>query len=304
MHIDDLSAPDTRMYTLYNKEIENTPIICIGSFEGGMPLCWGKKMADVISFHPICIVRYFGIDEREKYLEYFDITSFVILIKWLLIQYKTSNVILIGNGRGAELALLLGIYFPQLCKKIIAVVPSSIVYGGFPYVNRPAWMIGDTIVNFMKGNDAMNSDWTIKEDIVLNMSHGRIPFHKNTEDDPLCLADNYLFERVSLQNKTIDSVLSVENIQVPLLIFSGTKDSMWPSYMYAQEIMYNLDMHESKIYREHVVYENVGHGIIWNFDLPFWHPIGQIWCSFGGNVKENKKANEDCWQRIMHFIKW
>jgi acetyl esterase/lipase len=51
------------------------------------------------------------------------------------------RVLVMGDSRGGEAALLLGAYFPHLVNGVVAGVPSSVVRPGFPDAGRPAWTL-------------------------------------------------------------------------------------------------------------------------------------------------------------------
>jgi uncharacterized protein len=52
-----------------------------------------------------------------------------------------DHVLVAGESRGGEAALLLGAHFPELVNGVIAGVPSSVVNPGLP-ATRPAWTLG------------------------------------------------------------------------------------------------------------------------------------------------------------------
>ena len=52
------------------------------------------------------------------------------------------HVLVAGESRGGEAALLLGAYFPRLVNGVIAGVPSSVVNPGWPDTSQPAWTLG------------------------------------------------------------------------------------------------------------------------------------------------------------------
>ena len=52
------------------------------------------------------------------------------------------HVLVAGESRGGEAALLVGAYFPELVNGVIAGVPSSVVTpGAWPDTSRPAWTL-------------------------------------------------------------------------------------------------------------------------------------------------------------------
>jgi pimeloyl-ACP methyl ester carboxylesterase len=52
-----------------------------------------------------------------------------------------NHVLVAGESRGGEAALLLGAHFPRLVNGVIAGVPSSVVNPGWPDTSNPAWTV-------------------------------------------------------------------------------------------------------------------------------------------------------------------
>jgi dienelactone hydrolase len=52
-----------------------------------------------------------------------------------------DHVLVAGESRGGEAALLLGAHFPQLVNGVVAGVPSSVVNPGWPDTTKPAWTV-------------------------------------------------------------------------------------------------------------------------------------------------------------------
>ena len=210
-------------------------IIIVPGSDGGIPEAFADKLA--AEGYAVLALGYFGIDDLPAALENIYLEYFQHAIKWFRAQPEVDeSVTLLGYSRGGELVLLLGSFFPELINAIVAYVPSSVVCGGFPHPNVPAWTYNNQpIAPFLPG--LMSDDKTLTEenDLYLACQSGQIPFHKNSEDDPYVIAD--LFRaRNKLEDALSNAAIPVENIRCPILILSGEDDKIWPSNQYCELI--------------------------------------------------------------------
>ena len=165
-------------------------------------------------------------------MEYFE-TAFA----WLKNQPQidSSRVGLYGVSRGAELALILGSYFPESIQGIVAVVPSSVVYGGLSETPVNAWIYqGKPILPFAP---------VPQTDFENGIGH--------TPDKPANTRQGFL-EGMKQTEAFEAAAIPVENLHCPLLLVSGGDDQMWPSDVYARQILDRLERTNSKIYRNHL----------------------------------------------------
>lgn len=263
-----------------------------------IPEQWAESLAKE-GFNTLAIA-YFGVEGLPKNLENIPLEYFITAIHWLQKITNNEKISIVGNSRGGQLALLLGSLFPDLFDKIVAYVPSCIVNGGFPYINKPASTYEGKPILFAKGLTNTDELLTGKEDMLTAIAQEIIPFHKNTQLDPCRLVD---LCRARDKGSITDAEIAVEKITCPLLLFSGTDDQICPSTLYCDSIMYRLTKNNSPIQRTHKVYANAGNGILSPIDLPICHPIGNFWCILGGTPQANKKAREDSWQEVVSFLK-
>lgn len=276
------------------------PVICLGGSEGGIPDYWAELISQQGNFIT-CALGYFACNQRPSLLEDINLEYFLNAIEFIKKKYNTEKIIVIGMSRGGELALLLGSLYPNLFQKIIAIAPSSIINGGFPYPNHSAWLINNTIISFAGGLSNIKNI-TEKEDLNYAIKKKLIKSHSNTEQNPFIIADLFKarFEKYIIKLEEVS--IKVENINCPLLLFSGEDDKIWPSHFYCNKIIERLLKYQSNIKNHHISYSEVGHGVLLAYDLPIWHRIGEFWCTLGGNPIKNKAANKDCLKKIIEFI--
>ena len=279
-----------------------TGVIVLPGSDGGIPEVIAKRIAG--QGYSVLALGYFGVGHLPRYLENIHLEYFQNAIEHFrsLPQVKKSPIILVGYSRGGELALLLGAWFRKLISGIVAFVPSSVVCGGFPYLNRPAWLLHNHPVSpFLHALMSPEEKWTETDDLVLASKQGIIPYHNNTAQDPYEIVD--LFMARHQQHKRIEEIaLPVEQLECPLLIISGGEDKIWPSALYAQQIMDRLAQKGSKIQRKSLVYPHAGHGMIAPYSGAVYHRVGKFWCLLGGTAEENWQASENAWQEVFNFM--
>ncbi len=290
------------------KQIDKLPaIILISGSDGGMPGANAipeSFIENLVSNNFVVLaLAYFGVDRLPKYLENIDLEYFENAFCWLNSQpqVKTDSIGIIGQSRGGELALMLGTLFPDNFKAIISYVLCSMVCGGFPHPNRPAWIYrGEAISPYLGGVSNTDINLTELNDLINTTKEGIITPHKNTQEDPIILAE--LFK---VRNKQINHELTeipVETIKCPLLLFSGGQDDLWPCEYYCQMVINRLNIHNSSIFRKHINYKDAGHGIFASRDGGIYHPFGEFWCKLGGTLEGNEIAKKESNIELLNFL--
>ena len=265
-----------------------------------------EKIAEHIASYgySVLALKYSKANKQPSHLEGVSLESLSDAILWLKEKalIKAVTITLLGYSRGGELALLFGSQFPKLINGIIAYVPSSFVCGGFPYPNKPAWLLKNKpVAPFLKGLMSNEESLTEKEDLQLATEKGIIPHHSNDAQDPFVSAELFLVREKALQN-SLSAAIRVENITCPILIISGGKDKIWPSSRYAQQISERLENYESPIERKFLDFPEAGHGIFSPYDGPIHHAVGGFWCAQGGTPDGNKNANQAAWMETFAFL--
>lgn len=284
----------------YFAEGENkTPnaVIILGGSEGRIH----KKYADFLAEKGISTLAlgYFDSPKISKNLEHINLEYFVLAANWLKKNTKTDKVALIGYSHGAQLALILASYFPDLFYKIICFSPISYVLGGFPYVNKSAWQLGGKfLTHFLKGVVSQNLDLTVGDDLKESVKKNKIVFRNNTKSDPFIVKD--LFDKMVLENRDDQAEIPCVKIKAAVLLFSGKEDCIWNSSLYASQIKQKATNAKELI---HIDYEGVGHGIFESYNGPVYCRLGEFWCHLGGDPLKNNNAEKDAWQKTIAFIK-
>ncbi|MEL6191326.1 MAG: acyl-CoA thioester hydrolase/BAAT C-terminal domain-containing protein [Bacteroidota bacterium] len=119
----------------------------------------------------------------------------------------------------------------------------------------------------------------------------------------------YATEGLSDSSAVAKASIQVENIQGPILLFSGSNDEVWPAAMMS-------DMIEKRITRsgfgfsfENIQYEHAGHLISANPDFPPTTRQGKLMIdgksydyNFGGTVDGDMAAQKDATMRVFDFL--
>ena len=168
-------------------------------------------------------------------LEYFDAPK-----KWLMARSNTRNdgVVIYGLSKGAELALVLASHDNEY-KAVIALAPSHVVWQGSPK-------------NFA---DIMSSpsSWSL---------NGRplpfVPYTSNAEKESMGFTNRHA---ASLTNKVAveKALISVENIDAPILLMSGGNDTSWPASKMGAEICSTVYSSSDNASCEHLIFEDGDH---------------------------------------------
>lgn len=257
-------------------------IILTGS-NGGLQ----SGTAAMIASHgiPAFALAYSGIGELPPTVEDIPLEYFETAFEWIKNHPKLSGeVYLHGTSRGAELALVLGSYFPDKISKIVAVAPTSVV------LSSDSWLYNDEpILPAAPFFIDLNND----------------PFEDdNSRENPRSIRIHR--ERgLILERESFDlAAIPVEKIRCPILLVSGGDDQLGPCSTYAKLILERLDDHNSTIKREHLDFPKAGHLI----SEPYF-PRCNVYCSegmwmnYGGTPKEDEHASRESWKRTLEFFK-
>ncbi len=264
-------------------------IITLSGSNGGL----GGNRAKLLASNGFAVfaLGYFGVEGLPSNLQDIPLEYFEAAFAWLKNQpeVNSSFVGIYGASRGAELSLLLGSLFPNEVSAIVAVVPSSVVYGGLSETPVNAWLYkGKPIAPFAP---VPKTDFTNgKGETAENPANTLVQFLDGMKD-----ADAFA-----------KAAIPVEKIKCSILLISGGDDQMWPSEIYSTQIINRLKEKSSDIQAMHLNYPNAGHGInIPNLPIPwptYYHPVGKLWFSMGGSREADAKASRESWNRLVEFF--
>jgi dienelactone hydrolase len=93
------------------------------------------------------------------------------------------------------------------------------------------------------------------------------------------------------------ATIAVERIDGPVLLISGQRDLLWPSFALSQIAMDRLVARGHQYRHEHLAYRDAGHFI----QAPYL-PIPQRLGFFGGTAAGTAEANADSWLRVLEML--
>jgi dienelactone hydrolase len=118
-------------------------VVVIGGSEGG--LYFSALIARMLAAHgyPSLALAYFQAPGLPATLANIPLEYFTKALTWIRQQpgVDSSHVLVYGNSRGSEAALLLGANFPALVNGVVAVSPSNVV-------TSSAWTLGGKPIPF------------------------------------------------------------------------------------------------------------------------------------------------------------
>lgn len=267
------SAQDFKLDTIYNPTHganKNVAIIYLGGSEGGIPdYKFNRKTLPALGY-PTLGVGYFRTlntpDELANLpLEYWEQVFEHFCNRP---EIKGKKIVLDGISRGAELAILLGSKFDEV-DGVIATAPSSVVWQG------------------LTENDTVVSSYTYqgKQIPFLPFYH---PYDYSTVKNGEYMTAQLLAftQKSAVENATI----KVENINGPILLFSGEADHMWPATFMGELIIQRLRANNFPYEYHHYHYKNASHGLYYNDKDP------------RGTPEANHAANEEFKVKYLEFL--
>lgn len=270
-------------------------IIVLGGSCGGYDL----DKAAVLSRHGFATLAlaYFGIPPLPNWLHRVPLEYFAGAMEWLGVQEQidVNRIGVLGVSRGAELALLLGSYFPQI-RAVAAYAPSAIAWssGGFDKETRqpiPCWTWKDEAIPFaplpLRGFIARSA-------IPVGLLRRPVRFCN-------------LF-RSALRNREAAEIgaIPVERTHGPILLISGGDDQVWPASRMSEMIFGRLKSCGFSQYVEHLHYAKAGHSLRYP-SMPTTAKISQSRgvkypILLGGSASANARAQEDAWRHMVAFF--
>lgn len=116
-------------------------VLTFGGSEGGIH---SLLEAGLLASHgyPALTIGYFAAPQLPPTLQDIPLEYFTRALRWLGHQPQVNprRIIVMGVSRGSEAALLLGAYFPQLVRAVIAHSPSNVALCS-PHCTGPAWTL-------------------------------------------------------------------------------------------------------------------------------------------------------------------
>ena len=188
-------------------------VLVLGGSDGGIPSRRAKIIAE--NGFPTLALAYFKTKRTPEYLDMIPLEYFNQPIEWLMKNEYTQGgkIVVIGESKGAELALLLASRKPEI-SGVIAFVPSAVVFQGMPKVfwpPRSSWSSMGKPIPFVPFNLSNLPD-----------KNNVLSIHRNS---------------LKQQEAVKKALIPVNKIKGPVLLFSSADDAVWPSVEMSDMIM-------------------------------------------------------------------
>jgi len=275
------------LFTPKSADTESKPLttaIVLGGSEGGFG--GASQTAASLAEHGVAAlaVGYFGIEGlptklKQVPIEYVDAAINYIDSAPRLTRNQCEQVAVIGSSRGSELALLLGTY-NQDYAPIIAISPSSHIWGAVGEPNAAAWTYQGKPLNFVPRHS--------QPDYSVETFWGRDYFLSDLSHPDAKLAR-----------------IEVSQIKGQVLLFAGADDQLWPSTFMAQTLAESVASQGAAARVELQLYPDAGHVITPGLQSDLTQvqtDTGQI-IMLGGSEAANSAAQKDVLARILAAIK-
>lgn len=240
-------------------------VLVLGGSDGGLPSRRAKYLAE--NGFPALALAYFKTKRTPEYLDMIPLETFDPAIEWLKQNKQTQGckIAVIGESKGAELALLLTSRKPEI-SAVVALVPSAVVFQGIPKNYWPP-----------------RSSWSYRGEPI-----PFVPYDLSNLPDPNNILSIYR-NSLKQQEAVKQALIPVAKIKGPILLLSAADDRMWPSVEMSDLMMRTLRDQAFSYPYEHITYENAGHTMTEYFMM-------------GGTEEGNRKARIDSNKKALLFL--
>ncbi len=245
-----------------------------------------KRGYDVLS------IAYTGINNLPNRIEEIPLEYFHAIINWARkdLRGKDRKIVLLGPSRGAELSLLYASVYNDI-HGVIAYSPSCLV-------------VPESIFN--RNQDELKSSWTLNGIPIPFAPIKVLPKEGG-------FIDFVSYYTPLLENEEIldSSMIAVEKIQCPVLLFSGIEDKVWPSAKMADLIETRVKNANPAAEIKNMTYPDAGHQFLFFGDEPppnfrREQPVrmnGEKYrFPFGGSTEGNQKAMVSSQAEVYTFL--
>jgi dienelactone hydrolase len=260
-------------------------ILLLGGSEGGL-----KESRNVFARqlaaegYSVLYPGYTATSEANRAFDMVPLEIFDAALDWLAARSDISEdpVAVIGHSKGAEGALLLASRDRRI-GAVVAAMPSDVVWQGFSFDPvdvsqlRSSWSEDGKPVPYVRYEMPAWHEW-LTGATMLGM------FEES---------------RAAVAAKA-DSLISVEDIEVPVMLICGEQDNLWPGCDMARSLRERASTAGGPEV-ELLAYEEAGHwafGPASDLDESDTRYLGQM----GGTAEADMAARADQWPKIVAFL--
>lgn len=235
---------------LYENEGKPLAVVLWGS-RAGLPNNLNENLQKYLEDnYNLLLLAYFGVGSLVETLECVPIEYFINAIRIVQKEYNISdeNMVIIGQSKGAEAALLLTEHIKSSIT--IACVPGCYVFQGLTISEKSQNPVTKESVKNPK------SSWTFNG---RELSYIKFYF----DDEILEAAKNKNFckcyEKSIEKNYNEDAIISIDDYKGNILLISEENDIYWPSKKMCNILIEN---NKNKDNLEHITLELEGHYLL------------------------------------------
>ncbi len=230
---------------LYPTERKDKVVITLSGSEGGLE--HAEKLARYLQSMgvPALALGYFGTDHSVKYLSQVGLENIEEAIRWLKGQgYEKIGIE--GVSKGAEYAAAAAIQFPEL-SMVILKTPSWFYSEGMTAGKKPSgtscWSYQGQQLPF---TPYKTRRFPIVKQLLKTREYNILEFNTGKSINP-------------------DSIIPIEKMKAPILLFSTKADTIWPSAESGQKIVERLKEHDFPYPYQHICFEHMSHMMLENY---------------------------------------
>lgn len=218
-------------------------VITLSGSEGGLQ--HAKKMARFHNGQGISALAmaYFGTKETKQALSKVPLEYIENAIKWLL-QQGYKRIAIEGISKGAEYALAAATVFPEISCVIL---------------KTPTWFYGEGMI---KKAPANTSCWTYQgEELPYT------PYKERAWDikKNILQTREYNILSINTGKEVIEpSIIRIEKVNGPVLIFSTKADTVWPSAESGEKLDLRLEQTNFPYPHKHICFTYMSHIMLEN----------------------------------------
>lgn len=275
-------------YFVQNSTEKKAAIVLIGGGQWGD--YWGQEFATkgLVGLS----LPYIGKEGLPKLPEEINLEYFKQALEWLKMQpaVDSNKIIVMGASRNAELSLLIASIFPECVGGVIAYAPSSV-----------SWP--NTVLAY--NSNELKSSWKYQGEDIPYVPMDKISGNNSNKIETL----EYWKDGLAKTNYVSQATIKVENIDGPILLFSGKDDKVWPASLMADMIEQRLKESNFQHPLLNIKYEEAGHLISSHPEINSEIRTGIININGkdyeyenGGTTEGDKKAKQDAKIQVIEFI--
>jgi dienelactone hydrolase len=260
------------------KDAEHGPaLMLLGGSEGGI----GESITSVARAlqkegFSVLSPSYFGAPGQPGNLELVPLETFDRALGWLSSRVGTERIAVVGQSKGAEAALLVGVRHPEL-RAVVASAPSSYAWPGIDWESFKA-----------------DASWTSDGEPLPVLPYGPFRLSAMLRGD----IGRVYVEGLEQRAKYPDAAIAVEKIRAPVLLVCGEDDDLWPACPMSRQLRTRAATSGDRPVRV-LAYEGAGHHVF-GPPVALDHPS---LARFGGTPSGNNAARTDAWPKLIEFLR-